>query len=312
MTTDAVAQTVTPTAERRWSEAVDDYVRARSLEVLTPRYLQEIRRVLTVVGAELSAGGSATSPSGFGEAQLSALLRGSLSPARVSGVTRAYVLCILRGFLLHEGNPFLTARRTRGPKTAVRPILALDAAEASRVLELAEGAEPWLTGMVALEATMGLRRSEALRLRASDLDRTRGVLTFVGKGRWGGKARSVPMSERFTSVLPRLLEARRLESTSSTLLGRWIRGAWRPIIKTVADRGLRDLYDQAGLVTPYNLHHALRRTFGRSLWARSVPLEVIARLLGHEDTRMTIRYLALQDADLRGAMAVSDQVWRRP
>lgn len=312
MTTDAVAPTVTPTAERRWSEAVDDYVRARSLEVLTPRYLQEIRRVLTVVGRELSAGDSATSPAAFGDPQLASLLRGPLSPSRVSGVTRTYVLCILRGFLLHEGNPFLTARKTRGPKAAIRPILALDPAEGARVLELSEGAEPWLAGMVALEATMGLRRSEALRLRASDLDRTRGVLTFVGKGRFGGKARSVPMSERFTAVLPRLMEARGEEPSSSPLLGRWIRGSWRPIIKTVADQGLRALYDQAGLVTPYNLHHALRRTFGRSLWAKSVPLEVIARLLGHEDTRMTIRYLALQDDDLRGAMAVSDQVWRRP
>ncbi len=199
----------------------------------------------------------------------------------------------------------------RGPKTAVRPILALDPDAASRVLELADQSEPWMATMVALEATMGLRRSEALRLKVSDLDRTRGTLTFVGKGRFGGKVRSVPMSQRVLESLPRLQETRGQQPPTVTLLGRWIYGRWRPIVKTAADRYLKALFVQAGLDLPYNLHHALRRTFGRSLWARSVPLEVIARLLGHEDTRMTIRYLALREDDLRGAMAISDDVWRR-
>lgn len=112
MTTDAAApvSVVTPTSERRWSEAVEDYVQSRSLEVITPRYLQELRRVLQVVGRELASASLPTSPGAFGETHLTVLLRGSLHPTRVAGATRTYVLCILRGFLIHEGNHFLSAQ----------------------------------------------------------------------------------------------------------------------------------------------------------------------------------------------------------
>ncbi len=62
----------------------------------------------------------------------------------------------------------------------------------------------------------------------------------------------------------------------------------------------------------WNLNHALRRTFGRTLWTQGVPLEVISDFLGHQDTKTTIRYLALRNDDMVSAMRVLDQALPPP
>ena len=41
------------------------------------------------------------------------------------------------------------------------------------------------------------------------------------------------------------------------------------------------------------LHHALRRTCGRTAWKNGVPIETVSRVLGHADGRRTMRYLAI-------------------
>jgi hypothetical protein len=40
-----------------------------------------------------------------------------------------------------------------------------------------------------------------------------------------------------------------------------------------------------------------------------VPIEQIARLLGHENTRTTLKYLRIGDAEMRAAMDVIDGVF---
>ena len=57
----------------------------------------------------------------------------------------------------------------------------------------------------------------------------------------------------------------------------------------------------------WNLNHALRRTFGRTLWSKGAPLEVISDLLGLQDPKTTIRYLALRNDDMVSAMRVLDR-----
>jgi integrase len=49
-------------------------------------------------------------------------------------------------------------------------------------------------------------------------------------------------------------------------------------------------------------NHDLRRTCGRMMYRAEVPLEVIAKIFGHTDTRTTIRYLGLDHNDMSAAM----------
>jgi integrase/recombinase XerD len=44
-------------------------------------------------------------------------------------------------------------------------------------------------------------------------------------------------------------------------------------------------------------NHTLRRTYGRMLWLAGVPIETIAEILGHADTKTTILYLGLDMGD---------------
>ena len=50
-------------------------------------------------------------------------------------------------------------------------------------------------------------------------------------------------------------------------------------------------------------HHTLRRTFGRNLWLRGIPIETISELLGHVSTDMTRLYLGLNLTDMRKAIS---------
>ena len=50
----------------------------------------------------------------------------------------------------------------------------------------------------------------------------------------------------------------------------------------------------------YFSNHTLHRTFGRTAYRAGIPIETIAKLLGHEDVKTTIRYLGI-DLDEMGA-----------
>ena len=47
--------------------------------------------------------------------------------------------------------------------------------------------------------------------------------------------------------------------------------------------------------------HDLRHTFASQAVARGVPLSTVARMLGHADPRMTLRYAHVGDRDLQAA-----------
>jgi site-specific recombinase XerD len=68
------------------------------------------------------------------------------------------------------------------------------------------------------------------------------------------------------------------------------------------------VFRDAGVSAPGNLNHALRSTFGKTLWRNGVPIEKVSELMGHEDTRTTPRYLALSQDDMADAMRVLNRV----
>lgn len=288
-----------PTMERLWREAVDTYIAERSSELLTPHHLGEIRRVLLKIDKDIGP----VSPLTFSTADVTRLLQGPLSDS--SGRHKVYTITILRGFLRSCGNPVLDKLRLRIPQAPIRPRHALEGEELARVLAECEGRDPWVRALVCLEATMGLRRSEALRARWSDVRDDQ--LVFVGKGRLGGKLRTVPISALVRELFP-VIKTDGVE----TLLWCVDRSGKRiRITRTRADDALADVFWRAGINIP-GLHHVLRRTFGHALWRRGIPIEVIARLYGHEDTKTTLAYLSITGEDDKRAMAVIDSLWRHP
>jgi integrase len=307
-----------PTAARGWGELVERYVEKRSQESLSPHHIQELRRVLRKTGKELDSAGVACTPEKFGDAQLDYLLNGPWKPATeyqsgLAPVTRRYLVCILNGFLKESGNLTVERRRLRFPRSGVRPLLALTPEEAMRLLDVAATRGIVTHAVVAFELLMGLRRSEVRRLTVGDLGEQ--FLRVRGKGRAGGKMRNVPYHPEILRILPSLLEHRRQvvqgyrgPDPGHLFARRTAKGLVVWSRSWLDERIMQPAFEAAGVRRAWNLHHALRRTCGRTLWKNGVPIETVSKILGHADVRMTMRYLAIDQDDMAQAMQVLSRV----
>lgn len=142
--------------------------------------------------------------------------------------------------------------------------------------------------LIALEGLNGLRRVEALRLRVKDVLLEEGNLRVLGKGRDGGKWRSIPMHPR---VRKELEGAVRRKSPLERLL---------PFGASRADFLLRRVSTRAGLHPKVMIsHHDLRRTFGRLAHEAGIDLVQLQHLYGHGSVDMTAHYIGLDTERLR-------------
>ncbi|MFZ0891907.1 MAG: site-specific integrase [Thermoplasmata archaeon] len=205
----------------------------------------------------------------------------------------------------------------RGPVRLTEP---LTEEEARRLLVVAASRDIECHAIVALELLMGLRRSEVLRVRLVDIGD--GILTVHGKGREGGKKRWLPFHDEVRRILPELVAHRRQvvsgfrgPDPGFVFVHRVDDGRWKPYGIRVWSKAYVDrrfvipAFEEAGVRKAANLNRALRRTCGRTAWVHGVPIEKISYMLGHEDTRTTRRYLALNLEDVRSVIAVLNEVF---
>lgn len=174
----------------------------------------------------------------------------------------------------------------------------------------------WLQNVVIhLELCLGLRRVEVVRMRTTDINSEEGIITVRGKGSQGGKPRCIPFGIDTDTVIRQTLEAR----------SNMIREARKrfPVTTVVPDNLI--LWMKAGRLHAYSeegygldkavceplsrdlgfrfSNHTLRRTFGRALYRAGVEVATIAKILGHESTEVTLRYIGVDLDDMRGAMS---------
>lgn len=213
----------------------------------------------------------------------------------------------------HVGNAAPRAYRPVWPADTRPRVDWLTPEEARRVLD--HPMTPIQELIVTLELCMGLRRVEVIRLRLSDVHAD--YIDVTGKGRAGGKMRSVPIHSRVLRALSRwmvcreglTLDARKRDARgiASDALLVWRRGAdilpYSEIKGTGISKHLSDLSRAVGVRFG---HHTLRRTFAREMWHAGVPLATIARILGHESTDQTLRYIGANMDDMMAAMAQFD------
>ncbi|MCI4347023.1 MAG: site-specific integrase, partial [Thermoplasmata archaeon] len=145
---------------------------------------------------------------------------------------------------------------------------------------------------VALEAFNGLRSCEVKRLRARDRDMTlpEPTLRVHGKGRHGGKWRTIPMDT--VVVYPMLLavvQGKRPEDPVYPL-------SLVTLEKDVVAAGARIGLKVSG--------HALRRFFGRAAHYAGVSLVDLKNIYGHESVDMTAHYIGLDEEEMRAGMRI--------
>jgi len=168
-----------------------------------------------------------------------------------------------------------------------------------------------------LEKDLGLRRIEVMRLKVSSFhfDGTGyGRLTVHGKGRNGGKYRIITGHPLTRDIIgdyihgeraAEVAKARRTDSGCKVIDDLLIyavesSGTLQTYKKSAIDKFLMKLEDKAGF---HFSNHDLRRTCGREMHFAGVKTERIAAILGHSDTRTTMKYLGLDLVDMEDDMS---------
>jgi len=215
-----------------------------------------------------------------------------LKPASISRKMSA--LKSFHGFLLRDGH---SASDPSAPLETPRLLKKLPKAipihEVERLLESAVPEDEFSLrdrAILELMYATGLRSSEVISLRISDLNLEERFLRCLGKGR---KERTVPIGEVAARFMERYLrEARRklLKGGRSDIV--FVSGRRRRLSRMTLWNIVRKYAARAGLsehVSP----HTLRHSFATHLLQGGADLRVVQELLGHSSIATTQVYTAL-------------------
>ena len=163
-----------------------------------------------------------------------------------------------------------------------------------------EAAKPRERLILALGATMGLRRTEIASLTLSDV--RGGEIRVLGKGHGCGKVVVKTMSEPVRRELSAYMAVRPECRTDRLLVGK---GG-----KSLAPEGVRRALDRvAGPLGIDMSPHSLRRLYAMTLADAGVPLETIARMMRHESPVTTMQcYLRADPRRMADAQAKVDAI----
>jgi integrase len=211
-----------------------------------------------------------------------------------------------------ESNP---AAKIKRPKISLPPPKDLTDEEKYQLFRAIEyvGRESWQSDYpsfqqqwmrnrraIFLALYAGLRISELIALRWSDVDMTRCEVRVVsGKG---GKHRTVPMHPDLYQELSMALD----KTAQRFVVG-------KPDGSPISVKTASHIFDQwlvaRGLAITC---HQLRHTFATSLMYSGVPLREIQVALGHDSIETTQRYLGVSGAHLQDSIAKPDYSQYKP
>ncbi len=289
----APSEDTVPTSARWWTEKAEGYVEwLRQESELSDGYLNRNRRYLIAFRRDCARAGT---PAPVGPTDVS---REHIRAVKGCGIwgprTLKTKFSVLRGFLRWADNPLSDGKN---------PVWRLPSGFADRrnwidrdeMVSLYRQAEGRTRVRVVLQGFNGLRECEVRRLKVRDLNLAlpRPSLTIRGKGRFGGKYRTIPMDPMTRAVLEK-----------------WVAGmapdaSLYPVGHTVADGELAELGKASGASVRVT-GHVLRRSFGRLAYQAGVPTPTIQRIYGHVSIDQTLHYVGVGQDEMTEGFAVFD------
>lgn len=232
----------------------------------------------------------------------------SLAREGLSARTRARILVSVRRFvrfLAAEGAlPRDVLVGVETPRQARRLPRTLAPEETAALIEAARG--DGLLGlrdhaMLELVYACGLRVSELVGLPLSALDRRRGLVRVLGKGR---RERLVPMGEPAQAALARYLASGRPGLARKARAGRaseavFLSSRGGAMTRQNFFKRLQALARCAGISADRVSPHVLRHAFATDLLEGGADLRAVQSLLGHADLATTQIYTHVSRARLR-------------
>ncbi len=231
------------------------------------------------------------------EAYVRSLMASGLSPRS----TARAVACV-RGFYRfaaveqqQEGSP---ADDLRAPRAWAALPKFLDLEEVDRLLAQPDTATPRGLRDKALISVLyatGLRVSELISLKLSNLHLDEGYLTCIGKG---DKERIVPVGQDATDWLKKYMAESRPRLAASGSRWLFVNARGTPLSRVGFWKLLRDYGIKAGITRAIS-PHVLRHSFATHLLDRGADLRAIQMMLGHADLSTTQIYTHVLEARLR-------------
>jgi site-specific recombinase XerD len=180
--------------------------------------------------------------------------------------------------------------RVKEPHRVVHPL------KDALVLEFYSSLKTWRDrAMMMLMWAEGLRAAEVLNLTINDIDPNGRSLRIYGKGR---KQRVMPLAEAVTTTLQLYGQLER-PATDSQAMFVVLKGPRRG--EPLSAEGLRRIFryhrTKSGIEEANP--HRFRHSFGATMTRSRVPLLVLARMMGHSSPHTTMRYVELEDHELR-------------
>ncbi len=249
-----------------------------------------------------------SAPDRLSREQVSGFLR-SLERQAIGPRSRARALVSVRRFVRWLQAEGLLAHDVlegvKAPKQP-RPLpRTLRPDETARLVDAARGDGPLGLrdhAMLELVYSSGLRVSELVGLPLAALDRRRGVVRVLGKGR---RERLVPVGDPALEAIERWLEAgrgalaRRARRASDAL---FLSNRGRAMTRQNFFARLRTLALRAGIAGDRVSPHVLRHAFATDLLEGGADLRVVQTLLGHADLSTTQIYTHVSVARLRDSV----------
>lgn len=287
-----------PNKERYLDDLIEDYLDALQRhnrgdpETTIPRY----RRIIKSAIKELELEGLGATPAKIGEDEIDYLLHEAWGDLEWS--TRRWQTSIINGWLRYKGNDTIEKMLLSWPEDMRPNVDYVSPEEAIAVLDAAEGVERIV---VHQELRLWLRRCEVRRSKVTDVGE--GYLEVLGKGRCGGKHRTIAWAPETCEELMRWADLRNtMIEQARTInpkvivpesLAIWRKGGTLGSYhNTALDNMILRVGEKAGISRPLT-HHMLRRGGARIAYLAGTDLYVISEGLGHRDEKTTRLYLCL-------------------
>ena len=191
----------------------------------------------------------------------------------------------------------------------------LSRAEVRRVLGCVH--EGRFRAVLSLVYHCGLRLSEALQLKPTDIHSSRGVLR-VREGK-GGKAREVPICP---AMIKRLRAFYRHHKNPDWLFpgvgrgwkqsgisqGEAMSRSKKPMSSSAVQMAMRIIRKSSGLSKPFSVH-TLRHSFATHLLEDGVSIRQVSRYLGHSELKSTMVYLHVTELSEEGGRASQSKLF---
>jgi integrase/recombinase XerD len=272
-------------------------LRRRFMDDMTLHGLAPTTQKVYVNAVRRLAGRYRRSPDQLSEQELRDYFTYLIKQKRLASSTlRTQVFAIKFFYAKTLQKPWPTLKLLRARRQEKLPVV-LDPAEAKRLLAVKRS--PVARMCAILMYSCGLRISEALHLKVTDIDSQRMVV--IVRGGKGNKDRHIPLARRTLEILRDYWR----EHRPKTWL--FITPDGRPLADHSVRYYLKKARQDAGIRKRVSCH-TLRHSYATNLMAKGADVRIIQVLLGHRSLKTTTLYLHMTSSVMKSVQKAINEL----